>query len=145
MTEEQEKVEQVEGLLATPNLADALESEQFRRFLDQAPIAIVVEEMKARERIVYANPEFEKLSGQTAIEVEGKPWSVLRGQSVDGTERTLSAAVVEASDCVGTFRIELPSLRRASGDDGTCRVRSRWATKSVAAARFSPVMRGAKG
>jgi len=66
MTEEQEKVEQVEGLLATPNLADALESEQFRRFLDQAPIAIVVEEMKASERIVYANPEFEKLSGNTS-------------------------------------------------------------------------------
>ena len=52
MTEEQEKVEQVEGLLATPNLADALESEQFRRFLDQVPIAIVVAEMKAHERIV---------------------------------------------------------------------------------------------
>jgi len=40
MTEEG-KAEQVEGLLATPNLADALESEQFRRFLDQVPIAIV--------------------------------------------------------------------------------------------------------
>src|ERR1700732_2766480 len=116
MTEEQEKVEQVEGLLATPNLADALESEQFRRFLDQAPIAIVVEEMKARERIVYANPEFEKLSGQTAIEVEGKPWSVLRGQSVDGTERTLRASVVEASDCVGTFRIKLPGHEPAIVD-----------------------------
>jgi CheY-like chemotaxis protein len=57
--------------LNTPNLADALESEQFRRFLDQVPIAIVVAEMKARERIVYANPEFERLSGQTATEVEG--------------------------------------------------------------------------
>ena len=116
MTEEQEKAEQVEGLLNTPNLADALESEQFRRFLDQVPIAIVVAEMKARERIVYANPEFEKLSGQTATEVEGKPWSVLRGQSVDGTERTLSAAVAEASDCVGTFRIELPGHEPAIVD-----------------------------
>ena len=116
MTEEQEKAEQVEGLLNTPNLADALESEQFRRFLDQVPIAIVVAEMKARERIVYANPEFEKLSGQTATEVEGKPWSVLRGQSVEGTERTLSAAVAEASDCVGTFRIELPGHEPAIVD-----------------------------
>jgi PAS domain S-box-containing protein len=116
MTEEPEKIEQVEGLLATPNLADALESEQFRRFLDQVPIAIVVAEMKARERIVYANPEFEKLSGRTATEVESKPWSVLRGQSVDGTERALNAAVAEASDCVGTFRIELPGHEPAIVD-----------------------------
>jgi two-component sensor histidine kinase len=115
MTEEG-KADKVEELLATPNLADALESEQFRRFLDQVPIAIVVAEMKARERIVYANPGFEKLSGQTANEVEGKPWSVLRGQSVDGTERTLSEAVAEASDWVGTFRIELPGNEPAIVD-----------------------------
>jgi PAS domain S-box-containing protein len=116
MNEEEGKPDQVEGLLATPNLADALESEQFRRFLDQVPIAIVVAEMKARERIVYANPEFEKLSGHTATEVEGRPWSVLRGQGVDGTERNLSAAVMEASDCVGTFRIELPGQEPAIVD-----------------------------
>jgi PAS domain S-box-containing protein len=115
MTEEG-KVEQVEGLLSTPNLADALESEQFRLFLDQVPIAIVVAETKARERIVYANPEFEKLSGQTAAEVEGKPWSVLRGQSLNGTERNLSAAVAEGRDCVGTFRIELPGHEPAIVD-----------------------------
>jgi hypothetical protein len=52
MTKEEVKAEQVEGLLATPNLADALGSEQFRRFLDQVPIAIVAAEMKAHERIV---------------------------------------------------------------------------------------------
>src|ERR1700687_5383585 len=116
MTAEDSKTEQVDALLATPDLADALESEQFRRFLDQVPIAIAVSEMKSRERIVYANPEFEKLSGQTATEVEGKPWSVLRGRSVDGTERNLSAAVAEASDCVGTFRIELPGHEPALVD-----------------------------
>ena len=49
---------QVKGLLATPDLAGALESEQFRRFLDQIPIAIVVAEMGRREHIVYVNPEF---------------------------------------------------------------------------------------
>ena len=102
-----DKAEQVEELLGTPGLADALESEQFRRFLDQIPIAIVVSELKLREHIVYANPEFEKLSGQNAIEIEGRPWSVLLGQG-DGEdrERKLGAAVTEASDFVGTFRIE---------------------------------------
>ena len=101
------KSDQVDELLATPDLADALESEQFRRFLDQIPIAIVVSEMKSRERIVYANPEFEKLSGQTAAELEGKPWSILRGRGDEedaGPE--LGTAVVDLNDCVGTFRIE---------------------------------------
>ena len=102
-----ETSEQVDELLATPDLADALESEQFRRFLDQIPIAIVVSEMKSRERIVYANPEFEKLSGQTAAELEGKPWSVLRGQDEGEMQDVNSGtAVVESNDCVGTFRIE---------------------------------------
>src|SRR5471032_3135240 len=94
MTADDKKKEQVEALLATPDLAGALESEQFRHFLDQVPIAIVVSEMKGRERIAYANPEFEKLSGQPAAEVEGKPWSVLHGQgSGENTELTQKSAI----------------------------------------------------
>jgi len=107
MAANEEKSEQVDELFATPDLAGALESEQFRRFLDQVPIALVVSDLRDRERIVYANPEFENVSGQTAADVEGKPWSVLHGLG-DGEdkERKLGVAVVEASDCVGTFRIE---------------------------------------
>jgi PAS domain S-box-containing protein len=105
MTEE--KAEQIETLLATPDLADALESEQFKRFLDQVPIAIVISDMKGRERIVYANLEFEKLSGLTAAEVVGKPWSVLHGRGdSESTERQLGAAIVDSGDFVGTFKIE---------------------------------------
>lgn len=107
MTEDDEKAQQVETLLSTPDLADALESEQFRHFLDQIPIAIVVAEMKGRERIIYANPEFEKVSGQLAAEVEGKPWSVVRGQGDgDHAERKLGVAIVDSTDFVGTFQIE---------------------------------------
>src|SRR5690242_10649242 len=51
MTEQDEKTEQVEALLATPDMAGALESEQFKRFLDQIPIAIIVSDMTGRERI----------------------------------------------------------------------------------------------
>jgi PAS domain S-box-containing protein len=107
MTEGEAKTEQAEALLATPNMAGALKSEQFRRFLDQVPIAIVVSGMQGGERIAYANPEFEKLSGQPAAEIEGRSWSVLRGQG-DGENagRSLSAAVVELGDYVGTFQIE---------------------------------------
>jgi PAS domain S-box-containing protein len=108
MTATDETPNRVEELLATPDLADALESEQFRRFLDQIPIAIVVSELKGAERIVYANPEFEKIWGGKAAEIEGRPWSVLRGQA-DGegaAQRELGKAVMEANDFVGTFRID---------------------------------------
>lgn len=130
---ENAKVEQVETLLATVDLADALESEQFRRFLDQVPIAIVVSEMKSPERIVYANPEFEKVSGQTLTELVGEPWSVLRGLAERrdddrGAERRLGTAIVDSVDFVGTFRIDRPEREPAvvdaysnviEDDDGT--------------------------
>jgi PAS domain S-box-containing protein len=108
MTANEEKAERVEELLATPDLAEALDNEHFRRFLDQIPIAIILSELKSRERIIYANPEFEKLSGQTAAEVEGKPWDALHGQddSAGSDGGKLAAAITAASDCVGTFRIE---------------------------------------
>ena len=104
----EEKAEQVETLLATPDLADALESEQFKRFLDQVPIAIVISQIKGREheRIVYANLEFEKLSGLTVAEIVRRPWSVLHGRGDrDGAAGELGTAIVDASDFVGTFTI----------------------------------------
>jgi len=42
MTSDSEKAGAVEQLLETPDLASALESEQFKKFLDQVPIAIAV-------------------------------------------------------------------------------------------------------
>lgn len=111
MSDEGEKAEQVETLLATPDLADALDSEAFRRFLDQIPVALVISQMKDPERIVYANPEFEKLTGQSAAEVIGKPWGVLRGrETAEGATRELGPAIVEATDYVATFRIERANL-----------------------------------
>ncbi len=108
MTADDDKAEQVENLLATPNLVDALESEPFRRFLDQVPVALVVAKAEETERIVYANPEFEKLSGQSAAEIEGQPWSVLHGRETekDG-DRSLGSAIMEGSDRVGAFTISL--------------------------------------
>lgn len=99
----------VDALLATPDLAGALESEQFRRFLDQVPLAIVVSEMGPPERIVYANPEFERVSGQLAKALVAKTWDVLRGHEYpgeQGVERALCQAVTESSDYIGTFSIE---------------------------------------
>src|SRR3954465_982950 len=111
MTQEsngQNDAEKVESLLATPDLAGALESEQFRRFLDQVPIAIVLSEMKSPESIVYANPEYEKVSGQAAAEIVGKRWSILECKSCDAdTTWTLGEAIIAGSDFVGTFTIDI--------------------------------------
>jgi PAS domain S-box-containing protein len=116
MSTHDETVGQVEELLTAPELATALESDQFRLFLDQIPIAIIVSEIKEIERIVYANPQFEKVSGQSAAELEGQPWSVLRGEadgksSEAGESCPLGTAIVEGSERLGAFRIE-----RAEGD-----------------------------
>ena len=100
------KTGQFETLLATPDLAGALQSEQFRRFLDQVPIAIVLSEMKSPEIITYANPEFENISGRLGDDIIGKPWSVLECRSQDAsTSIALGAAITEANDFVSTFEI----------------------------------------
>lgn len=110
MTEPSEKNEQIDTLLSTPDMAGALESEQFRRFLDQVPIAIIVSEMKGRERIIYANPEFEKLTGTTSGATVGKPWSALEGKNArDDDAPTLGIAIAESADFVGTFEIKRPN------------------------------------
>jgi PAS domain S-box-containing protein len=99
-----EQSSQIEALVATPDLADALESEQFRRFLDQVPLAIIVSRMDAKERIVYVNPEFERVSGLIAVNLEGKPWSVLRSPSTEpASGLELGRAIAEGSDFLGTF------------------------------------------
>jgi PAS domain S-box-containing protein len=129
MTEANDKADRVEELMTTPDLAGALESEQFRRFLDQIPIAIIVAQMKCDEHIVYANPEFEKLTGQSSAAVEGKPWSVLQGEGIGkNPDLKLGYALTNESEYVGTFRVERaeskPSLVDAYSnvivdDDGT--------------------------
>jgi PAS domain S-box-containing protein len=97
---------EVANLLATPHLADALGSDRFRRFLDQIPIAIIVSRIDGAEHIVYANPEFEKLTGQNAAEVEGRAWDVLRGSGHgQNQQRPVGIAIAEGTEFVGTFRL----------------------------------------
>lgn len=107
MTSDSEKAEAVEQLLETPDLATALESEQFKKFLDQVPIAIAVSDLNAKERVVYVNPEFEKLSGLKATSLAQKNWTALSGVGVrEQQDKTLADSVVTETDFVGTFRLE---------------------------------------
>jgi PAS domain S-box-containing protein len=107
MAADEENAGQVVELLATPDLAGALESERFRHFLDQIPVAIAVAEIKQGERIVYANPVFEKLSGLSAADVDHKPWSVLDNRfEIEQADRHLGSAIAEGTDYVGVYRME---------------------------------------
>ncbi|CCV05622.1 Sensory transduction histidine kinase [Mesorhizobium metallidurans STM 2683] len=107
MTSGSEKAEAVEQLFETPDLASAIESEQFKKFLDQVPIAIAVSDLGAKERVVYANPEFEKLSGVKAATLARENWTALSGTGLhQKKDRPLVGALVEDTDFVGTFRLE---------------------------------------
>lgn len=94
-----------EQLLDTPRLADALESDRFKQFLDHIPFAVGVAELQPTERIVYANIEFERLTGSALARIEGEGWDVL-GHCVNLTEGgpALSEAVVTGEDLLGAFK-----------------------------------------
>ncbi len=93
--------------METPGLADALESERFKQFLDHVPVAIVVSELLPSEIITYANLEFERLTGHSVASVEGKSWKALPGVAVaDHDDRLLGEVVEQDDEYIGTFRIE---------------------------------------
>ncbi len=89
-----------------PHLADALESNRFKQFLDHVPFGVVVAELEPSERIVYANLEFERLTGHSARTVEGKVWDSL---ALDATAaeggRQLREVVTEAEDYIGVYSV----------------------------------------
>src|SRR5215213_11659369 len=99
--------EPVEQLLATPALADALESDRFKQFLDHVPVAIAVSELRPSEAITYCNFEFERLTGLAAAEVQGNDWKVLPGVAAPrGDDTALGEAVQSDEEYIGTFTID---------------------------------------
>lgn len=96
-----------ELLSDSPELADALESDRFKKFLDHIPFAVAVSELHPSEHITYANPEFERLTGRVAGEIEGKAWNALpRSLGIEDDKRQLSEAIAREEDYIGTFTIE---------------------------------------
>lgn len=101
-----ETPEGMDRLLDTPGLASALDSDQFKQFLDQVPVAIAVAELIPAERIVYANEEFLRLTGQALEAILGGHWESLPGTATAPRDaRTLSQAVAAERDFVGSFTI----------------------------------------
>lgn len=108
MVDTSNEIEQVEDLLETPDLAGALESEQFKKFLDHVPLAIAVSALGDAEIIIYANPEFERLSGIPAVLLERHYWDILSGNVLaEPDDASLVSAIVEGKDRVGTYRLKM--------------------------------------
>lgn len=96
----------VESLLETADLAQALEGDRFKQFLDQLPVATAVSKLTPAEHVVYANHEFERLIGQSQAEIVGGSWSRLPGESADSaTTRSLAASIHDEGDYLGSFVI----------------------------------------
>ncbi len=96
----------VGALLDTPHLAEALESDRFKQFLDHMPLAVAVAELHPSERVTYANLEFERLTGQAAESVRGKSWGVLNVIASAAEGRKLSDAIAADEDYIGAFDLD---------------------------------------
>ena len=97
---------ELEQLLDSPGLAEALESDRFKQFLDQMPVAIAVSELRPSERIVYANAAFERLIGEASHPVVGGPWDRLPGQEIrPDNPRPLGEVLTEERDYVGAYAL----------------------------------------
>jgi two-component sensor histidine kinase len=95
----------IERLLESPDLADALDSDRFKQFLDRVPFAVAVSELSPTEKVIYANLEFERLSGRLKTDVLGNGWRSLPGETTEREPRTLGEAIVAGHDYLGSFNV----------------------------------------
>jgi PAS domain S-box-containing protein len=116
-------------LLGLPELAKAVESDDFKRILDSVPIAVVVSRLHGNlPRIIYVNTALEGLLGLSMADAQGRGWSVLDDFThEDDPQVKLGEAIANGTEFLGTFRRERenkPVLVQAyaamiEGDDGT--------------------------
>lgn len=94
-----------EEIVASPEVARAIENDEFRPILDQFPIALSLARLDGEaHRIWYANAAFAALIGADAAKLQGKDWSLLSAfRHETETSRTLTEAVASAEDFLGRF------------------------------------------
>jgi two-component sensor histidine kinase len=96
----------IDGLVPAEDLAEALKGDRFKQFLDKIPISILLASISSNDRIIYANAQFETLTGRPA-RMEGKGWSALEGRCKD-RESTLEEAIAEGRDHIGIVIFDRP-------------------------------------
>jgi PAS domain S-box-containing protein len=106
-TQSRSEAASADPALALSESAGAMESDNFGRYFDQVPLAIIIAEVAAVEQIIYANPAFESLTGQAAIALKGMKWDHLAGRGAETeNETTLGCAIAASVDCVGVFTLQ---------------------------------------
>ena len=98
---------QVNDLFDSLELTQAINTEEFRSFLDFIPIAVVISKLiRGDQRICYANKAFEKLIGRQLAEFSGQGWSLLATFKDESDNKvTLHDAMLNWGDeFLGTFR-----------------------------------------
>jgi PAS domain S-box-containing protein len=116
MTNGEQPPAEVDELLNVAS--EAIESENFKAFLDHIPVAVVIAQIRGnRERIIFANIEFERISGHAPAEVEGQSWALLDAHlEEDRPQRSLGQAVLESEEFLGTFRFDRGEAGVAAAD-----------------------------
>lgn len=103
--------QQIDQILASPKLAQAIESDRYKHLLDHVPVAVAVSR-GTEQRIVYVNRMFESLMSMASDSVEGRSWTCLDGfLSEDKEGQTLGDAIRNGEDFIGVFRPSLPLER----------------------------------
>src|SRR5437879_5746923 len=104
-------LEQVNDLFDSIELAKAVETEEFKQFLNHIPIAIVISKfIRGDQRICYANKAFESLTGLAFSDFAGRGWSILAEyRDEKDSLRTLAQAILKwEEEFLGTFRRDQP-------------------------------------
>jgi len=104
--------QQVNDLFDSEELTKAVETEEFRVFLDHIPIAIAISKlMRGDQRIIYVNKAYEALTGQACPEIRGRGWSILDSFRLeDEPHHTFSESIRKGDDYLGTFQRAEPRL-----------------------------------
>jgi two-component sensor histidine kinase len=95
-----------------PHLAEALDDNRFRQFLDHVPFAVAVSELGDDETLVYGNIEFERLTGVSAEQLQGKSWSILPPAPALAGGPELAAALLENEEYLGAFSLPAGAEKR---------------------------------
>jgi two-component sensor histidine kinase len=98
--------QQVDAILGSCKLAQAIESDRYKHLLDVAPVAVAVSRGSGGEQqVVYANRAFEGLLSLAPADVEGQSWLCLDGfLNEDVPGQTLGEAIRDGEDFIGVFR-----------------------------------------
>jgi PAS domain S-box-containing protein len=100
--------QQVNDLFDSPEFAKAVETEEFRLFLDHLPIALVISKLlRGDQRIIFANKAYEEMTGQRVADIRGRGWAILDVfKSEDDPNVTMAQALLKWEDYLGAFRLE---------------------------------------